>query len=122
MTKQIIFSISLIITLAVFFWTIKRIWSYMKLTKPYPIGDYGKRFKIMMEVAIGQTKILRFPFVGWLHALVFWGFIVIFIGSIEMVIDGLFRTERVFSFMGVFYVIITASGDVFAFIIVIAIY
>ncbi len=64
MTKQIIFGICLIITLAVFFWTFKRIWSYLKLTKPYPIGDYGKRFKIMMEVAIGQTKIFRFPFVG----------------------------------------------------------
>ncbi|MCD4731073.1 MAG: (Fe-S)-binding protein [Bacteroidales bacterium] len=121
MTKQIIFSISLIITLAIFFWTFKRIWSYMKLTKPFPIKDYGKRFKIMMEVAIGQTKIFRFPFVGLLHALVFWGFLVILVGSMEMIIDGLFGTERVFSFMGVFYDILTASGDVFAFIIVIAI-
>ncbi len=121
MTKQIIFSISLIITLTIFFWTIKRIYAYMKLTKPFPIKDYGKRFKLMMEVAIGQTKIFRFPFVGLLHALVFWGFLVILIGSTEMVIDGIFGTERVFSFMGVFYDIITASGDVFAFIIVIAI-
>lgn len=121
MTKQIIFSICLIITLAVFFWTFKRIWSYLKLTKPYPIGDYGKRFMVMMEVAIGQTKILRFPFVGWLHALVFWGFLVILVGSIEMIFDGIFGTERVFGFLGVFYDIITASGDVFAFIIVIAI-
>ena len=121
MTKQIIFSISLIITLAIFFWTFKRIYTYMKLTKPFPIKDYGKRFKLMMEVAIGQTKIFRFPFVGLLHALVFWGFLVILVGSMEMIIDGLFGTERVFSFMGVFYDILTASGDVFAFIIVIAI-
>ena len=121
MTKEMIFLITLIITLGVFGWTTLRIYSYMKLTKPFPIKDYGKRFKLMMEVAIGQTKIFRFPFVGILHALVFWGFLVILIGSIEMIIDGLFGTERILSFLGVVYDIIMASGDIFAFIIAIAI-
>ncbi len=121
MTKQILFAITLLITLSVFFWTIRRLYSYLKLTKPFPIGDYGKRFAMMMEVAIGQTKIFRFPFVGLLHALVFWGFLVILIGSIEMVIDGLFGTVRVLSFLGVAYDIIMASVDVFALIIAIAI-
>ncbi len=75
----------------------------------------------MMEVAIGQTKIFRRPVMGLLHALVFWGFLVILIGSIEMVIDGLFGTERVLSFLGGFYNFIMASGDIFALIIAIAI-
>ena len=121
MIKQIAFLIALLITLGVFFWTIRRLYAYLKLTKPFPIGNYGKRFKMMMEVAIGQTKIFRFPFVGFLHALVFWGFLVILIGSIEMVIDGLTGTERVLGFMGGFYDLIVASGDVFAFIIAICI-
>jgi Fe-S oxidoreductase len=121
MTKQILFAISLLVTLGVFAWTINRIYSFAKQTKPFPIGDYGKRFKMMMEVAIGQTKIFRFPFVGLLHALVFWGFMVILFGSIEMVIDGLFGTERIFGSLGIFYDIIIASGDIFAFIIAIAI-
>ncbi len=51
----------------------------------------------------------------------FGDFLVILVGSLEMIFDGIFGTERVLSFMGVFYDIITASGDVFAFIIVIAI-
>jgi len=121
MTKQILFAISILITLGVFFWTIKRLYNYLKLTKPFPVGDYGKRFRMMMEVAIGQTKIFRFPFVGLLHALVFWGFLVILIGSIEMIIDGLFGTERIFYPLGIVYDIVIASGDVFAFIITIAI-
>jgi len=121
MIKQILFAVSLLITLGVFAWTIRRIYAFLKLTKPFPIGDYGKRFNLMMKVAIGQTKIFRFPFVGFLHALVFWGFLVILVGSIEMIIDGLFGTERVLSFLGVFYDILMASGDVFAFIIAIAI-
>ena len=121
MIKQILFLISLLITLGIFGWTTKRVVSYFKLTKPFPVGDWGKRFKLMMEVAIGQTKIFRFPFVGFLHALVFWGFLIILVGSIEMIIDGLFGTDRSLSVLGIVYDIITASGDVFALIIAIAI-
>lgn len=121
MDKQIIFIITVIATLAVFSWTMKRIISFFRITKPFPVKDFGTRFNLMMKVAIGQTKIFRFPFTGFLHALVFWGFCVILIGSMEMIIDGITGTERVLSFLGVFYDIIMASGDVFAFIIAIAI-
>ncbi len=121
MLKQIIFAASLLITLGVFAWTMWKIFSYMKFTKPYPIKNYAKRFGIMMEVAIGQTKIFRKPVIGLLHALVFWGFLVILIGSIEMVIDGLFGTERILAVMGPVYDVLFASGDIFAFIIAISI-
>lgn len=122
MTKQIVFAIALLITLGVFAFTILRIISFFRLTKKgFPIRDYGKRFGVMLEVAFGQTKIFRRPIIGFLHALVFWGFCVILIGSIEMVIDGLFGTEKVLKFLGVFYDIIMASGDIFALLIAIAI-
>jgi heterodisulfide reductase subunit C/nitrate reductase gamma subunit len=75
----------------------------------------------MLKVAIGQTKIFRRPVIGLLHALVFWGFCVILIGSIEMVIDGLTGTEKALRFLGIFYDIIMASGDVFALVIAFAI-
>jgi len=58
---------------------------------------------------------------GLLHALVFWGFLVILIGSIEMIIDGLFATERALVFLGGLYSFIMASGDIFALIIAVAI-
>jgi Fe-S oxidoreductase/nitrate reductase gamma subunit len=121
MTKQILFGITLLITLGLFGWTINRLYSFFRLTKPYPIKDFGKRFRVMMEVAIGQTKIFRFPFSGLLHALVFWGFLVILIGSVEMIIDGIAGTERIFGKTGIVYDIVMASGDVFAFVIAIAI-
>jgi Fe-S oxidoreductase len=76
---------------------------------------------MMMKIAFGQTKIFRYPFIGLLHALVFWGFCVILIGSIEMVIDGLFRTDKALRFLGILYDIIMASGDLFAFVIAISI-
>ncbi len=121
MIKQLIFAAALLITLGVFAWTIWRIFSYLKFTKPYPIKNIPRRIGIMMKVAIGQTKIFRRPIIGFLHALVFWGFLVILIGSIEMVIDGLFGTERVLSVMGPVYDVLFATGDIFAFIIALAI-
>ena len=71
----------------------------------------------MLEVAFGQTKIFRRPVIGFFHALVFWGFCVILIGSIEMVIDGLTGTEKVLQFLGPVYDFIMASGDIFALLV-----
>jgi heterodisulfide reductase subunit C len=121
MLKQIIFAISLLATMGVFAYTTWQYYLRFKLTKPFPIKDYGKRFKVMMAVAFGQTRILRKPVVGLMHALVWWGFLVILVGSVEMVIDGLFGTERALGILGPVYSVITASGDVFALIILIAI-
>ena len=122
MTKQIIFAITLLITLGFFAYTINRIISFFKLTKPaFPVKDFGKRFQVMLNVAFGQTKIFRRPVIGFFHALVFWGFCVILFGSIEMVIDGLFGTERALKGLGVIYKMITASGDIFALLVAISI-
>ena len=121
MSKQILFAISILITLGIFSFTMFRVFRFFKLTKPYPVGDWGKRFGVMMKVAFGQTKIFRRPVLGLMHALVWWGFIVILLGSIEMIIDGLFGTERVFAQAGLIYDIVFGLGDIFAFVILIMI-
>jgi Fe-S oxidoreductase/nitrate reductase gamma subunit len=122
MTKQIVFAIALLITFGVFFYTVKKLVSYFRFTRPaFPIRDFGKRFGIMMEVAFGQTKIFRKPVIGFFHAMVFWGFCVILLGSIEMVIDGLAGTEKALKFLGPVHDVIMASGDIFAVIVAIAI-
>jgi len=122
MTKQVVFLIALLVTLGVFGYTVRRLAGFFRITRSgFPVKEIGKRFRVMMAVAIGQTKIFRRPVMGLLHALVFWGFCVILIGSIEMVIDGLSGSERILSFLGVVYDVIMASGDVFALIIAVAI-
>ncbi len=122
MDKQIIFLFTLLVTLGVFGYTTRKFIGFFRQTRGgFPVKQIGRRFGVMMEVAIGQTKIFRRPVMGLLHALVFWGFLVILIGSIEMVIDGLFGTEKVLSFLGVVHNIIMASGDIFALVIAIAI-
>jgi heterodisulfide reductase subunit C len=122
MTKQIIFAFTLLITLGVFFYTVRRIVSFFRLTRPtFPVRDFGKRINVMLTVAFGQTKIFRRPVIGLFHALVFWGFCVIIFGSIEMVIDGLTGTDRVLKFLGPVYNVIIASGDIFALIVAVSI-
>jgi heterodisulfide reductase subunit C len=122
MTKQIVFAISLLITIGVFTYTISRIIRFFRFTRQaFPIRDWGKRTNVMLSVAFGQTKIFRRPVIGMLHALVFWGFCVIILGSIEMVIDGLTGSERVLQVLGPVYKIIMASGDVFAILVAISI-
>jgi Fe-S oxidoreductase len=122
MDKQLVFLVVLLITLVVFGYTTRRYIGYFRNTrKGFPVKQLGRRFGVMMEVAIGQTKIFRRPVMGLLHALVFWGFLVILIGSIEMIIDGLFGSERILSLLGVVYNVIIASGDIFALVIGIAI-
>jgi heterodisulfide reductase subunit C len=122
MTKQVIFSLTLLITIVVFSYTISRIISFFRFTKSgFPVKNYGKRFIIMLKIAFGQTKIFRKPVIGFFHALVFWGFCVILFGSIEMVIDGLSGTDKVLDLLGPLYNIIMGSGDVFAFLVVISI-
>ncbi len=122
MTKQIIFALTLLITIGVFAYTVRRLVSFFKLTRPaFHVKDIGKRFGVTMNVAIGQTKIFRRPVIGFFHALVFWGFCVILFGSIEMVIDGLTGTERILSILGPVYDFLMATGDIFALIIAILI-
>ncbi|MFA5818233.1 MAG: (Fe-S)-binding protein [Bacteroidales bacterium] len=122
MTKQIIFAIALLVTLGTFYYTINRIVSFFKFTRPaFPVKDFGKRINVMLSVAFGQTKIFRKPIIGFFHALVFWGFCIIIFGSLEMVIDGLTGTDRALQFLGPVYNIIMASGDFFALLVAMAI-
>ena len=120
MMKQILFTLSFLVTITFFAFTVRKFYSYFRLTKPLPISQYGKRFRLMLKVAFGQSKIFRKPVIGLMHALVFWGFLVILVGSIEMIVDGFFGLERSLGFLGPIYNIISASGDVFALIILIA--
>ena len=114
--NTIIFGITVLLALGILAFSFNRVFKIMKKLKSFKIDQIGKRTGKMLNVAFGQTKILKRP-IGILHALVFWGFLVIFIGTLEIMIDGFAGTERFFGNFGQFYNIITASGDIFALII-----
>jgi heterodisulfide reductase subunit C/nitrate reductase gamma subunit len=120
-TKQIIFSLFLVASLSFFAWTMMRLINLLRLAKASPRWDrIPERISHTMLVAFGQSKIFRITIAGTLHALVFWGFMVITFGTAEMMIDGVAGTERAFHFMGPVYSFMTASGDIFAAIILVS--
>ncbi len=126
MIEHILFIAATVVALGVLAWSFSKIFRIIKLLKkPYSIKNVGERLNRVLKVVIGQNKIMRFPIVGFMHALVFWGFLLITFGSGEMVIDGIFgfpfdenlANDRVFSFLGIVYNILIAGGDIFAWII-----
>ena len=122
MVRQILFALSLLVTLGLFTYTTLRYIAYFRLTRPaFRVGQIGRRIRLTLTVAIGQSRIFRQPVTGFFHALVFWGFCVIAFGSVEMIIDGLTGADRSLSFLGWFYSLMTASGDLFGLLVAVSI-
>ncbi len=71
----------------------------------------AERWAVMARVALGQSKMVVRPIAGILHILVYAGFVIINIEMLEIVIDGIFGTHRVFSFLGGFYDFLIASFE-----------
>ncbi len=116
--SQIVFIALLAITIGVFAYSAFKIYQLFKITKPaYAVKDFGKRIKRTVVNAFFQERIFRNKIAGVMHALVFWGFLVILLGSIEMVIDGVAGTDRVLSALGGFYNVFMGAGDVAAYFI-----
>jgi len=113
--SQIIFIVVLIAAIVSFTLAVRRISSNIKLGKPFEVtGDSGERWKTMFLVAIGQSKMVARPFAGILHILVYAGFIIINIEVLEILIDGVMGTHRVFSFLGGFYTFLITAFEFLA--------
>lgn len=79
-----------------------------------------ERFKKVMVVAIGQTKIFRDPIAGPVHAFIFWGFMALLFAVIESIGEGIVGRFS-FSFLGPIYSVITVSQDIFIGLIIVSI-
>ena len=115
MIKQIIFSFILVVAVYLFYWNVKKIARNIKIGKEKKINDNrSKRWKLMFRVAIGQSKMTVRPVSGIMHILVYAGFIIVNIEMLEILIDGIFGTHRLFSFFGKFYYILGSIFEFFA--------
>lgn len=74
----------------------------------------------MCKVAIGQSKMTVRPLSGIMHILVYTGFIIVNIEMLEILIDGLFGTHRLFAFMGSYYHILVSIFEFFALAVLVA--
>ena len=71
----------------------------------------GERWALMARVALGQSKMVVRPVAGFLHIIVYAGFVIINIEVLEIIIDGIFGTHRVLSFMGGLYDLLIGSFE-----------
>lgn len=94
---NIFFALALIIGIGFFVINIRKISRNIKLGKDVDRTDNkSERLKNMMMIALGQSKMVKRPFSGFLHIIVYVGFIIINIEVLEIIIDGLFGTHRIF--------------------------
>jgi heterodisulfide reductase subunit C len=75
----------------------------------------------MLRVAFGQSKMVARPIPAILHGIVYVGFVIINLELLEIIIDGIFGTHRILSFMGVFYDVLIASFEILAFLVIVAV-
>ena len=69
-----------------------------------PAGNNAERWKNVLLLAFGQKKMFRNPMVAVLHFVVYAGFIIINVEVLEIVLDGLLGTHRLFAApLGQFY-------------------
>jgi Fe-S oxidoreductase len=88
---NVVFLAILVLASAFFAYNAQRLLRYMTAVgKPESRGDdVPARLWNLLSIGFGQSKILRDPIAGFMHASVFWGFCVLTIGSIEILIQGI---------------------------------
>ncbi len=101
---------------------VKKLFRNINLGKDINRNDNpSARWKNMIMIALGQSKMVKKPIAGFLHVIVYVGFIIINIELLEIIIDGLFGTHRVFAFLGSFYSFLIGSFEVLAFLVLFAV-
>jgi len=120
---NILFAILLIAGFGFFAMSVKKIIRNINLGGDVDRKDNPKaRWANMALIALGQSKMVKRPVAGVLHIVVYLGFIIINIELLEIIIDGLIGTHRVFApFLGVVYDVLIASFEILAFLVIFAV-
>lgn len=101
---------------------VKKLIRNIKLGQDIDRSDNPKeRWANMALIALGQSKMVKRPVAGILHIFVYLGFVIINIEVLEIIIDGLFGTHRVLSFMGGFYDVLIGSFEILAILVLISV-
>lgn len=121
---NIIFFIALVAGFGLFFKSLKEIYRNIQLGKKINRSDNPSlRWKTMAKVALGQSKMGKRPIAGFLHVIVYVGFVIINIELIEIIVDGIFGTHRFLAgiFGDTLYGAFTATLEILALLVIIAV-
>ncbi|TVZ51097.1 (Fe-S)-binding protein [Dokdonia sp. Hel_I_53] len=119
---NILFLIALAVGGGFFVKNIKKLVRNINLGKDVDRSDNKpQRWRNMAKIALGQYKMVKRPISGILHVVVYVGFIIINIEVLEIIIDGIFGTHRIFSFLGGVYDFLIASFEILAFLVFVSV-
>ncbi len=114
--QQTLFIVLVGFAVFLFVLKIKEIRSDINLGQDEDISDHkGLRWKNMLLLALGQKKMFRYPLVAVLHFIIYAGFIIINIEILEIILDGLLGTHRLFAEpLGGFYIFVIDFFEILA--------
>lgn len=122
---NILFALALAIGFGFFAMNVRKLFRNIRLGKDINRTDNkSKRLKNMLKIAFGQSKMVRRPISGLLHLVVYIGFVIINIEVLEIIIDGLFGTHRLFQgVLGAnFYGFLIGTFEVLAVLVLLAVF
>lgn len=114
--QQLIFVVLVIVSLWFFVSNAKEILANIKLGRKEEIGgSRTERWKNLVLFALGQKKMFRKPLVALLHFLIYAGFLIVNIEVLEIILDGMLGTHRLFApYLGGAYNFLIGFFEVFA--------
>ena len=119
---NIVFAIALIVGIGFFARNVKKLSRNIKIGKDVDVSDNKpQRWKNMAKIALGQTKMVVRPIAGLMHIIVYVGFIIINIEVLEIILDGLLGTHRLFSPLGSIYNFLIGSFEILALLVIVAV-
>ena len=119
--SQILFALCLGAGIWFFAGRVKFIRRNILLGKDIDLSDNpAARWKQMLWVAMGQSKMAKRPVAFIFHLFVYLGFVLINIEVLEILLDGLLGTHRLFSFMGGLYNTAIGFFEILALLVLLA--
>lgn len=120
MVKHVIFWIVFVVSMAGIAWNVRRLIDFLTVGKPEDrFGNVFERVKNVLVIAIGQSKMMRDPVAGAVHAAIFWGFLVLLAAVVESILEGLVGVGL--NWLGPIYSVLTVSQDIFCAAIIVAV-
>lgn len=116
MIEQLVFIVCLAVTIFFATKSVKRIIRNIKLGKDIDLtGNKLERIKKVFLIALGQKKMFSRPIPAILHLFIYVGFLIVNIEMLEIVLDGVLGTHRLFAVsLGVFYTFMLNVFEFFA--------
>lgn len=119
---NILFALLLIAGIGFFARNIGNLKRRIALGRPVDLNDQpGKRWQNMSRIALGQGKMVVRPIAGFMHIIVYVGFIIINIEVLEIILDGLLGTHRLFSPLGGLYDLLIGLFEILALLVIVAV-